>query len=115
MKNKIGNKIYQITTMNYNDKLICVDLDGTLCEWEFWGEWEPNPKKNRIKFLNENVYQKWWHVIIYTARSPEFYQITLAWLIKYWVKFHWISMFIKPWADLYVDDKAVSDKTFFND
>jgi hypothetical protein len=101
--------------MDYNDKLICVDLDWTLCEWEFWWLKEPIPKEKRIKFLNDNVYHKWWHIIIYTARSPVYYQLTLAWLIKYWVKHHWIAMQFKPWADLYIDDKAINDKIFFKD
>ena len=99
--------------INYNNKLICIDLDWTLCEWEFREWWEPNPIQERIDFINKNIYQRGWHIIIYTARSPEFYKITLAWLIKYWVKFHWIAMFIKPWADLYIDDKAINADLFF--
>jgi hypothetical protein len=34
--------------------------------------------------------------------------MTLAWLIKYGVLFHGISMRVKPGADLYIDDKALN-------
>lgn len=95
-----------------NDKLICVDLDWTLCCWEFWGEWEPEPILDMINYINR-LYEKWWHIIIYTARATEYFTITYAWLIKYGVKFHWIRMQHKPGRDLYLDDKAlhISDIT----
>lgn len=91
---------------NPNDKLIAVDLDWTLCKWEFWGEWEPKPLIERIEFIRK-LYIKGAHIIIYTARRPIYYKETLSWLIKYDVPFHWIAMFYKPWADLYIDDKAL--------
>ena len=97
-----------------NDKLICVDLDWTLCLGEFWGEWEPEPIKERIDYINK-LYTKGWHILIYTARSPEFFTITYAWLIKYGVKFHWIAMQQKPWSDIYIDDKSLNiDDIFTN-
>ncbi len=99
---------------NPNDKLICVDLDWTLCEWEFWGEWEPTPIIERIEYVNK-LYTRWWHIIIYTARSPEYFTPTYAWLIKHWVKFHWIAMQQKPGRDLYIDDRALNiDDVFSN-
>lgn len=92
---------------NPNDKLIAVDLDWTLCEWEFWWEDECKPIIERIAYIN-NLYKKWWHIVIYTARSPEFFTITYAWLIKNWVKFHGIAMQQKPWADVYICDKSLN-------
>ena len=38
---------------NPDDQLIAVDLDGVLCEGEFWGEGEPKPKKEMIDLVAE--------------------------------------------------------------
>lgn len=89
-----------------------VDLDWTLCEWEFWWEWEPKPLLDRIEKIN-NLYKEWNIILIYTARDPSYFQLTFAWLIKYWVMHHWINMKSKPWADIYIDDKAIKDTDFF--
>ena len=95
-------------------RVYAVDLDWTLCEWEFRGEWEPTPKIERINKINE-LYKNWSIILIYTARNPTYFQLTYAWLIKYWVMHHWINMQHKPGADVYIDDKAINDKLFFND
>lgn len=97
---------------NPNDKLICVDLDWTLCDWEFRGKWEPTPIQDRIDKINK-LYTKGAHIIIYTARATEWFTETYSWLIKHRVKFHWIAMCQKPWADLYIDDKALNIKDVF--
>lgn len=94
-------------------KLIAVDLDGTLCEGEFWGEGEPIPKTARIDAVR-SLYQRGAHIIIYTARQPSYYIHTHAWLIKHRVPFHGICMQMKPGADLYIDDKAVPDTILDN-
>ena len=100
---------------NPNDKLIAVDLDGTLCLGEFWGEGSPSPLLDKIEYIN-NLYRKGRHIIIYTARSTEFFTVTYAWLVKHWVKFHWIAMQQKPWADLYICDKSLNiDDVFTKD
>lgn len=91
-----------------NDKVIAIDLDGVLCKGEFWGDGDdPFPIQENISKVWE-WYKKGAHIIIYTARQPRYYAVTLAWLIKHEVPFHGISMFCKPGADLYVDDKAVN-------
>ncbi len=87
-------------------KLIAVDLDGTLCEGEFWGEDEPVPLLERIDYIN-SLYKKGAHIIIYTARDPRYFVATNAWLIKHSVMHHGISMMRKPGASLYIDDKAL--------
>ena len=103
---------------NPNDKLIAVDLDGTLSVGECWNkDDEPKPIQEMIDFIN-GLYLKGAHIVIYTARFPDMYQMTLAWLIKYGVLFHGINMRIKPGADCYIDDKAINIKQvsefFFN-
>ena len=95
---------------NPNDKLIAVDLDGTLSEGECWNEKdEPKPIKEMIDFVN-SLYMKGGHIVIYTARFPSMYQMTLAWLIKHGVLFHGINMRVKIGADIYIDDKAINIK-----
>lgn len=98
---------------NPNDKLIAVDLDWTLCEWEFWWKWEPKPIKERIDYIN-SLYKKWWHIVIYTARDPKYFGLTQQWLVNNWVMFHWIAMMRKIWADIYIDDKALNIDDVFN-
>ena len=90
-------------------KLICVDLDGTLCEGEFWGDGEPKPIQVAIDYVT-SAYFSGAHIIIYTARLPKYYAITHAWLIKHGVPFHGIAMQMKPGADEYWDDKAINIK-----
>jgi len=92
---------------NPANKLIAIDLDGTLCKGEFWGEGDPTPIKERIEYFN-NIYKKGAHIIIYTARQPRYFIKTMAWLIKNEVMYHGIMMQQKPGADLYCDDKVIN-------
>lgn len=89
------------------DKLLAIDMDGTICEGEFWGDTDPKPRQ---EFIDQMWYwyKKGAHIIIYTARQPIYYPETFAWLVKNRVPFHGISMLMKPGADLYIDDKAVN-------
>ena len=90
-----------------NDKLIAVDMDGTLCEGEFWkDETETKPIMAMVDRVRD-WYLRGAHIIIYTARRPELYAITMAWLIKYDVPFHGIAMCYKCGSDCYIDDKAI--------
>ena len=100
--------------INKDRKVYAIDLDWTLCKGEFRGEWEPTPYLERIEKIN-SLYTKWNIILIYTARDPSFFVATYAWLIKHWVKHHWINMSRKPWADIYLDDKAVFTNDFFED
>lgn len=92
---------------NPDDKLLAVDVDGTICEGEHWGGTDPKPREDFIKRMWE-WYKKGAHIIIYTARQPEHYKETHAWLIKHGVPFHGITMTMKPGADVYIDDKALN-------
>jgi len=94
---------------NPRDKLIAVDLDGTLCHGEFWGDDEPEPHKEMIDYFN-SLYKKGAHIIIYTARQPKWFSLTMSWLIKNEVMYHGITMMQKPGADLYIDDKVINIK-----
>jgi len=92
---------------NPNDKVIAVDLDGTLCAGEFWGEEDCVPIQKMIDLVAA-WYQKGAHIIIYTARQPKYFAATQAWLMKNGVPFHGIVMQMKPGADVYIDDKALN-------
>jgi len=95
---------------NPANKLIAVDMDGTLCEGKFWVG-ECTPRQDVIDKVND-LYKKGAHIIIWTARFPKNYEMTLDWLLKYGVMFHGICMRIKIGADLYIDDKAINVEDF---
>lgn len=88
--------------------VVAVDLDGTLCEGEFWGDGEPTPKQNMIDLI-EKLYKAGHIIIIFTARNRSYFQLTEAWLIKHKVWYHSLCM-NKMGADLYIDDKCVNVK-----
>ena len=94
---------------NPRDKLIAIDLDGTLCKGEFWGDTEPEPYKDRINYFN-SLYKKGAHIIIYTARQPKWMPETQTWLDKHRVMYHGIAMMRKIGADIYIDDKVLNIK-----
>jgi len=96
---------------NPKGKLIAVDLDGTLCEGEWWGRMDqkPIPIQKMIDYVND-LYMKGGHIIIYTARSSALCRDTMAWLDKHGVCYHGIMMQKKPGADVYIDDKSINPK-----
>ena len=87
-------------------KVIAVDLDGTLCHGEFWGNEECVPVQEMIDKVTV-WYNKGAHIIIYTARQPKYFPVTQAWLMRHQVPFHGITMQMKPGADVYIDDKGL--------
>ncbi len=99
---------------NPNDKLIAVDMDGTLCHGVWWGDEQPDPEPNvQMIELMWTLYKRGAHLVIYTARQPRYYARTHAWLIAHEVPFHGITMCMKPGADLYLDDKALNIQDIF--
>ena len=104
--NRHKKKLLEILA-NPNDKLLAIDMDGTICKGEFWGDSDPLPKQ---EFIDKMWvwYKAGAHIIIYTARQPIYYPDTHAWLIKYKVPFHGITMMMKPGADVYIDDKSLN-------
>lgn len=108
-KEKLNNIL-----QNPAGKLIAVDMDGTICTGEFWGEGEPEPIQWMIDFVWE-LYKKGAHIIIYTARQTKYFHATNAWLTKYDVPHHGIAMQRKIGADLYIDDKALNIDDLHNE
>ena len=97
---------------NPKGKLIDVDVDGTLCEWESRTADDMRnckPIQTTIDLVNA-LYYSWAHIVISTAREQIFYTVTQNRLEEHNVRFHWINMKRKPWGDLYIDDKCINVK-----
>ena len=90
-------------------RVISVDIDGVVArqtggaDFNF-ADFEPIPET--IERVNK-LYRKGYVIIYHTARQPEFYQQTLAWLVKHGAWFHALRMG-KLGADFYVDDRNAS-------
>ena len=92
--------------------ILMVDFDGTLTKGgRFWTDDKILPDQEMIDWSNKKYHQG--HVIIiFSARPYEVMRETVAWLIKYGVKYHGLN-FDKPGAQKYIDDKAVDPKDLF--
>lgn len=97
--------------------IYCLDVDGTLLDttWDAEGVPWSEPLVDRIKYVNQLALEG--HEIrIYTARGSEtgidWREYTRAQLIE--AGLIWDGeVYIKPYADVYVDDHAMSDWQFF--
>ncbi len=98
--------------MNY-----CFDIDGTICT-NTNGDYEKaKPFIDRIKIVNK-LYIEGNKIIMFTARGSttnlDWTELTKQQLKEWGVKYHEL-IFGKPEADIFVDDKGISDKIFFKD
>ena len=101
------------------------DIDGTICtkakDFDYEGS---QPIKERITVVN-NLYNQGNTIIFQTARGmgrfkndaqkaiDTFYDMTVEQLNGWGVKYH--QLFLgKPAGDIYIDDKGVRDKDFFD-
>jgi hypothetical protein len=97
-------------------KNYCFDLDGTLCT-NTEGEYESAvPFQGRISKVNA-LYEEGNNILIYTARGTvtgiDWRKLTEKQLSLWGVKYHELRLG-KPFADVYIDDRAISDGDFFN-
>tara|TARA_B100000287_G_scaffold252262_1_gene237031 strand:- start:351 stop:650 length:300 start_codon:yes stop_codon:yes gene_type:complete len=93
----------------------CFDIDGTICT-NTDGDYESAlPLLDRITIVN-NLYREENEIILFTSRgsttSLDWTELTKKQLDDWGVKYHKL-IFGKPEADIFVDDKAISDKLFF--
>ncbi len=98
-------------------KRYCFDLDGTLCT-NTEGDYEKaEPLINRIKLVNK-LYLDGQFILIFTARGTmtgiDWRELTERQLREWGVSYHELQLG-KPFAEIYVDDRAISDGDFFND
>lgn len=102
------------------------DLDGTLCT-NTEGKYEnAQPIWKRITRVNR-MYDQGYTIKISTARGmntfsddqnkarEKWYEFTIKQLNDWGVKYHALYVGIKPAANVYVDDKSVSDIEFFGE
>lgn len=100
------------------------DIDGVICT-NSSGDYESaKPLENRIRLINE-LFDEGHTITLHTARGMGTYEnnarmakarwqnLTISQLKQWGVQYHEI-FFGKPAGDVYVDDKALSDKEFFN-
>jgi capsule biosynthesis phosphatase len=106
------------------DKLLVIDLDGTICEQTTGGDayWTAKPKQDVIDRVNE-LYGQGWYVTIHTARGMRtchsdlkdverrFRMGTENWLVMHMVKYDDL-IFGKPPGEMYVDDRGMTPDEF---
>lgn len=97
-------------------KTYCIDIDGTLCHTQDANYAEAIPILGNIEKVNK-LYHEGHEIVLFTARGSktgiDWEQVTLSQLYDWGVKFHNL-IFGKPFADFYVDDKAINALDFFN-
>ena len=109
----------------------CFDIDGTICTPTKGRDYESaQPFKSRIDTINK-LYNEGNYIIFLTARAmgrlsderhkiahvkaeEVLFDLTKQQLKEWGVKYHELIMG-KPHADMFIDDKAWPDTTFFND
>jgi len=107
--------------MSLKKKIICFDIDNTICKTVGSDYKNSKPIVKNIRFIN-NLYDNGHTIKIFTARymgrtndnivkaRQKAKKITLNQLKKWKVKFHRIY-FGKPSSDLYIDDKNLYFKS----
>ena len=89
------------------------DLDGTLCstpDGGVYGDCEPIPHRvERVRELQREGHT----IVVVTARGEMWSDFTRRQLLEWGVPFDVLSCGAKPFADFYVDDKAVNAGDFF--
>jgi hypothetical protein len=98
--------------------IYCFDLDGTLCTNTGGSYLDAKPFLDRIKFVNK-LYNENNEIIIDTARGSttkiDWFDLTKKQLENWGVNYHKLRVGVKLNADIFVDDKAINDKLFFDE
>lgn len=106
-----------------------IDIDGTICDkpdgMHHDGDYLLSvPKMDRIGKINQ-LYDEGHDIVYLTARgmgrydnsrilaNKHFYDLTYTQLKSWGCKFHQLILG-KPAGDVYIDDKGINDKDFFN-
>lgn len=97
----------------------CIDLDGVLCEKPDIGVIDYQliycssiAKPEVIDKVN-SLYDDGNIIIIYSARHLQDYNVTRSWLYSNGVKYD-LLVLGKPWADYYIDDRALRPEEWLN-
>ena len=95
-------------------KIFCFDIDDTICLTNGMDYSNSVPIENRIGRINA-LYDAGSTIKFYTARGSktgiDWRKLTEMQLNSWGVKYHELHMG-KPFADIYIDDKAIKDSDF---
>ena len=95
--------------------IYCFDIDGTLCNLTAGDYSEATPYKDRVQVVN-GLYDAGHTILLYTARGSQtgidWRDVTQRQLEAWGVRYHQLNLG-KPHYDVWVDDKAISDRNFF--
>lgn len=96
--------------------IYCFDIDGTICSTPESNYHLSTPIMERIRIVNQ-LFESGHEIHFFTARGAatgiDWRELTERQLKDWGVKYQKLIMG-KPHADLFVDDKAVSDREFFS-
>ena len=95
-------------------KIFCFDIDDTICTTNGTDYSNSTPIENRIDRINA-LYDAGSTITFYTARGSktgiDWRKLTEMQLNSWRVKYDELHMG-KPFADIYIDDKAIKDSDF---
>ena len=96
--------------------IYCFDLDGTLCKTEGSDYENSTPIQSRIDRVNK-LYDSGHIIYIETARGSfsgkDWESFTHNQLCEWGVRYNKLRTGIKFHADIFIDDKGISDVEFF--
>jgi len=96
-------------------KAYCFDIDGTLCTNTEGLYHEAKPFPERIAQINA-LYDAGCRIALYTARGSktgvDWAELTKKQLADWGVRYHELKLG-KPYAEVYVDDKAIRSDEWF--
>jgi uncharacterized HAD superfamily protein len=92
----------------------CVDIDGTLCSNTEGDYASARPFAEAIGRVN-TLYDEGHTIVLFTARGSttkiDWSELTKRQLAEWNLKYHEL-IFGKPYADYYIDDKAINVRDF---
>jgi hypothetical protein len=95
---------------------LCFDLDNTICLTQGTEYSESTPIISMVDLVNL-LYNQGHYVVIFTARGSksqsDFRELTENQLKNWGVSYHEL-LFGKPYADIFVDDRAITAASFHN-
>jgi len=96
------------------NKVLAIDLDGTLCvEEPQLRSSLSRPKKDAVETINK-LYDEGFIIHLYSSRHSLQWEPTVEWLKSYNVKYHWLVLG-KTYADYYIDDRCIPFKNNWNE
>ena len=94
----------------------CVDIDNTICVTHNGDYSSSEPLQKRIDYIN-TLYNNGHTIIYFTARGSrsgiDYYNLTKQQLDNWGCLYHDLVLG-KPDCDIFIDDKAINSRDFFN-